>query len=97
MVEVSNPLVLVVAARPHLGHVGGVHAPLLLGPADDRIEAHVAGDRLLEDPAVDAVVTGHELRGLVLVAVGHVALEHVGGLDHVVVHTDENHVLDVHR
>ena len=48
--------------------------------------------RSLERPTLDALVVHHALGRPVLPPAGHVGVEHVAGLDHVVVDADEDHV-----
>ena len=96
-VHVAHTLVHVEAPRTQLGVGPGVEAPLLTRPADRRRHAEGRrGGRALEVPLVDAVVVADHLGRLVAPLGGHVALEQVRWLDHVVVDADQDHVVHLH-
>ena len=96
-VHVAHALVDVVGARPHLGEVDGVEAPLLLRPADHRVQAHRAGHLVLEQPLLDRRRRPSRSCGAWSLVLGrHVAVEHVGRLDDVVVDAHQDHVFGVH-
>ena len=76
------------AARAHLVEAGRVHAPLVAGPADDRVQADVGVAVALEDPGLRSVGLLDHLRRAVLERGGQASLEQVGRLDEVVVDGD---------
>ncbi len=96
-VHVPDPLVDVVATRAHLVEGGGLDAVLLGGPAHHGVEAHVGDHVALEGPDVDAVVVVDDPRGAVLPLGRDPAVEHVGGLDDVVVDAHEDEIFGLHR
>ena len=95
-VHVANPLVDVVGAGPHLGQAGRLEPPLLLRPGDHGVEARREGRHPLEGPRLHTLLVGDQLGSLVLQVGRHVLLEHVGGLDDVVVDAHENQVFGSH-
>ncbi len=95
-VHVPDPLVDVVGAGPHLRQRRGVHAPLLLRPGHDAVQAHHAHGGVLEDPLLEPVGVTDQLGCLVLVLRRHVPVEHVGWLDEMVVDTHDDQVVGLH-
>ena len=95
-VHVAHALVDVVRAGRISANPSRVEAPLLLGPADDRVQAHRADLLALEHPLLDAVVAHHDVGHPVGVLGRHVALEHVGRFDDVVVDADQDQVVELH-
>ncbi len=95
-IHVLHPLVDVVAAGTQLLERGRLEAVLLGRPAGHRVEGHVGQDVPFVEPGVGAVLVGDELGGQVHVLGREMALEEVRRLDHVVVHTHHDHVVDLH-
>ena len=96
-VHVAHPLVDVVAAGAHLLEGGGFDAVLLGGPTHHGVEADVGDEVALERPHVGAVGVVDDLGGAVLPLGRHPALEHVGGLDDMVVDAHEDEIFGLHR
>ena len=96
-VHVPDPLVDVVATLAHLLERGRLDAVLLGGTAHHGVEAHVGDEVALEGPHVGAVVVVDDARGAVLPLGRDAALEHVGGLDDVVVDAHEDEIFGLHR
>ena len=95
-VHVADALVDVPAALPHLVEGRGLEAVLLGRAADDGVEPDVGELLALEEPGVAAVLPPDEPGRLRPPPLGQVALEHVGGLDDVVVDADQDQVLHAH-
>src|SRR5207237_5095127 len=74
----------------------GLEAVLLGRAAGDGVEADVGQLLALVEPHLGAVVATDEPGRHLVPLLGQVALEHPRGLDHVVVHADQHHVLDAH-
>ena len=94
--HVLHALVDVVAAGPHLLEGGGVDAVLLGGPAGDGVQPDVRDRLTVEGPYVVTVFGAFDPRRPVGVLRRHPAFEHVRRFDDVVVHADEDHLVDVH-
>ena len=92
-VHVADAVVDVVGAGAHLREGHRIETPVLLRPPDHRVQCDRAGDVALELPLLHAGFGDDDPRGLVGVLRRHVTLEHVGGLDHMVVDADQDHVL----
>ena len=87
----------VVGTRAHLRKGHRIETPILLRPTNHCVQRDRAGDVALELPLLHASVGDDDPRGLVGVFRGHVPIEHVGRLDHMVVDADQNHVVKLHR
>ena len=96
-VHVVDPLVDVPATGPDLVERGGLHAVLFLRPTGHGVERDVAELGPLVEPRARPVGPGHELRCQVDVLRREPALEHVGRLDQVVVHADQDQVIYIHQ
>ena len=82
-------------AAAHLLVAERLHAVFIFRPADHRVQAHVAGGALFEDPDVAAILL-HDL-GLAALELGrHVAREGIRRLDRVVVDADKDQVFQFH-
>ena len=95
-VHVGDAGLDVVATVPHLGEGGRVDAVLVGRPAGDGVQPDVGQLLALVEPDVVARRVLDGLGRQVLVPLGQVLVEHARWLDHVVVHADQDQVLDVH-
>jgi len=95
-VHVAHPVTDVVAAGPDLLDTRGFTAELLAWAPGHRVEGGVEDLLAAVAPGHCAVVATDEARCVGGVLLRHTTLEHVGGLDHVVVDAHQDHVVDVH-
>ena len=84
------------APGTHLAEPGRLDAVLVRGPPGHRVQPDVGRLLALEDPGVGAVIPRHDLRRAVLALLRDMAVEHVRGLDDMVVNGHEDEVVDVH-
>ncbi|MNF85122.1 hypothetical protein D3C84_675080 [compost metagenome] len=94
-VHVIDTVADVPGATAHLVVAQRLHAVLLLGPADHRIEAHVAGSLLLENPYITLSALD-DMRLASLEAGRHVASKGIWRLDCVIIDADENQIFNLH-
>ena len=94
--HVPHPLVDVVAADAHVVERGRLESVLLGRASDDGVEPDVGDLVAVVLPVVGAVGAPYQLRCLVLVLRRQPAVEHAPGLNHVVVHTDQNQIFGAH-
>ena len=87
----------VVAARAHLAVTGGVDVEHLRWFAGDGVQPEVAALLLAVPPLLETLFVRHHPRGEVAKGDGHVGGEHASGFRDVVVDTDEDHVVCLHR
>ena len=96
-VHVPHPQIHVVRSRAHLGEPHRVEIPLLVRPRRHRTQAAHARLETLEHPVPVSRHGVVDVRGSVVAVLRRdVTLEHVRGLDHVIVDADEDHVFDLH-
>ena len=96
-VHVLDALVDIPTAFAHLVEAGRLDAVLLPRPACDGVQPDVGDLVLVVVPGQRAVLPLLELRGELLVLGGQVPLEHVRGLDDVVVDAHQDQVVLVHQ
>src|SRR5262245_40604694 len=94
--HVAHALVDVVAAGPHVLVPHGLDVEHLGRLARDGVETEVPPGDFAVVPLLRAVGAVDDARRLVAIALGHMALEHVGGFGDVVGERDEDHVVAAH-
>lgn len=95
-VHVINAGTDVVYAFAHLVERNGLHAIFLARPANDSVEASACGSPSFEQPEVGPILSMLKFRRNMLVLGAEVAIPHVGGLNNMVVHAGNNHIIDLH-
>ena len=91
--HVTHALVDLKAPRTHVVVAARVDVVHRRGFAGDRVQPEVAALLVPVPPLLEATLVRLDPRREVLVALGHVLVEHVGRLGDVVVHADQDHVL----
>ncbi len=89
-VHVGDPSIDVPTAAAHFVEPGGLHAPFLPWPPDDRVEPDVRVLAVFVTPHLTAVLGFDDARCSLGQRGGNPTLEHVGRLDDVVVDGDQN-------
>ncbi len=95
-VHVTDALVHVVAAGPHLVVAAGIDVEVLRVLPGNRVEAQVAALQVAVPPLLDAPLVGAHLGCELLVFRRDMVVEHVGRLGDVVIDADQNDVVRVH-
>jgi hypothetical protein len=95
-VHILDPLMHVITPGPDLIQPLRLQSVLLLRPPRHRVQRRVGDHGVAELPHVSAVIAVHQPRRVAGVPRRQMINEHVGRLDNVIVHTDQNQIIALH-